>query len=347
MEYPVAGTGKGRTMDDTVRWRLRVIHLSEELGSVTEACCRMGMNRSSFYEWKRRYRKHGIEGLRDLPPVHRSHPQKTPHAVVEEIVSESLRRPHWGCARLSEWLRLRGTYVSPPTVQNILTKNGLGFKRERLLRLQEKHLREGYPLSPLQTAQLEKTNPCFRERFLESSSPGELLAHDVFYCARLKGTGRVYLQAVVDTFCSYAFGLLHVDTPSACAAATLHNEVLRFYSERGMQVSPVLVDGGRWYRWGGSRGFEGYLAMAAPPGVRHSTGGPRENGFLQRFKSTALEEFFRNAMREDRAGSLREIKDDFDAWLCHYNTERPHTGYRNLGNTPLGAIEGYLSRKQA
>lgn len=347
MEFPFADTGTGRTMDDTVRWRLGVIRLSEELGSVTEACSRTGMNRSSFYEWKRRYRKHGIEGLMDLPPVHKSHPQKTPQHVVEEIVSESLRHPHWGCARLSEWLGLRGKYVSPPTVQNILTKNGLGLRRERLIRLEEKHLAEGYPLSPLQAAWIEKANPCFRERFQESSSPGEILAHDVFFCAMLRGTGRVYLQAVVDTFCSYAFGLLHVDAPSSCAAATLHNEVLGFYGERGVRVSPVLVDGGRWYRWGGSRGFEGYFAMEAAPDGMHSAGGHRENGFLQRFKRTALEGFFRSYMRKNSALSLREIRDEFDAWLCRYNTARPHSGYRNLGKAPLSAIEEYLAKKRA
>ncbi len=35
--------------------RLSVLELAEKLGSVSEACRRRGMDRSSFYEWKRRF----------------------------------------------------------------------------------------------------------------------------------------------------------------------------------------------------------------------------------------------------------------------------------------------------
>ena len=42
----------------------------------------------------------------------------------------------------------------------------------------------------------------------------------------LKGIGRVYLHAVVDTFGSYAFGFLHVSKQPEAAVAVLHNDVL-------------------------------------------------------------------------------------------------------------------------
>ena len=60
------------------RKRLSVLELAQELGSVSKACKQAGMNRTSFYEWKRRFQTHGLEGLKDLPPVHKSHPQTTP-----------------------------------------------------------------------------------------------------------------------------------------------------------------------------------------------------------------------------------------------------------------------------
>ncbi|MCD6340141.1 MAG: helix-turn-helix domain-containing protein, partial [Verrucomicrobia bacterium] len=44
-------------------------------GNVSEACRRRGLSRSRFYEYKRRFQTHGIEGLKDLPPVHKSHPK--------------------------------------------------------------------------------------------------------------------------------------------------------------------------------------------------------------------------------------------------------------------------------
>jgi transposase-like protein len=55
--------------------RLSVLDLAEQLGSVSMACRCRGMDRTSFYEWKRRFQTHGLEGLKDLPPIHKSHPQ--------------------------------------------------------------------------------------------------------------------------------------------------------------------------------------------------------------------------------------------------------------------------------
>ena len=57
--------------------RLSVLQLAEMLGNVSVACKQMGMDRTSFYEWKRRFQTHGLEGLKDMPPIHLSHPQTT------------------------------------------------------------------------------------------------------------------------------------------------------------------------------------------------------------------------------------------------------------------------------
>ena len=52
--------------------RMTVLELAQRLGNVSEACRRGGMNRTSFYDWKRRFELHGLEGLKDLPPIHKS-----------------------------------------------------------------------------------------------------------------------------------------------------------------------------------------------------------------------------------------------------------------------------------
>jgi hypothetical protein len=73
------------------RQRLSVLQLAEALGNITAACRQRGMHRSQFYEFKRRFQTHGLEGLKDLPPIHKSHPMTTPEEVVERILE--LSRP--------------------------------------------------------------------------------------------------------------------------------------------------------------------------------------------------------------------------------------------------------------
>jgi len=82
--------------------------------------------------------------------------------------------------------------------------------------------KEPITLTADQVRLIEKANPCYRERHVESSRPGELLAQDTFYIGQLKGVGKVYLQAVVDTYGSLAFGFLHTTKLPACSVAVPH-----------------------------------------------------------------------------------------------------------------------------
>lgn len=64
--------------EKVARQGMSVLELAENLGNVSEACCRRDMHRSQFYEFKRRFQTHDLEGLKDLPPIPKSHPMTTP-----------------------------------------------------------------------------------------------------------------------------------------------------------------------------------------------------------------------------------------------------------------------------
>jgi hypothetical protein len=105
--------------------------------------------------------------------------------------------------------------------------------------------------------------------------------------------------------------------------------VLPFYARLDLPVQTILTDNG---------------ASSAAPRViptsstwrsttstpqRTRVGSPRTNGFVERFNGTVLEEFFRPTMRRQLYESVEALQADLDAWLHHYNHERPHLGYRN------------------
>ena len=318
--------------------RLSILELAEALGNVSEACRQRGMTRTQFYEYKKRFQTHGLEGLKDLPPIHKSHPQTTPPEVQEQVIALSLEHPQWGCVKLSDLLRLRGVSVSSPTVQNILIKQGLGQKYDRLLEVERRHLEEGLELTAEQLAALEKNNPCFRERHVESSRPGELLSADTTSIGTLDGIGRVYLHAVVDTYGSYAFGYLHSTKQPEAAALLLHNDVLPFYRNRQLPVAAVLTDNGREFCGREMHPYELYLALNDLAHRRTPIRSPQTNGFVERFIRTVKEEFFELALRQTFYDSVAALQADLDAWLVHYNTERPHRGYRNMGRRPIDTV---------
>jgi transposase InsO family protein len=326
--------------------RLDVLQLAELLGNVTTACNQRGVSRTQFYEYKRRFQTHGIAGLKDLPPIHKSHPFTTPPEIVERLLAVSLSHPTWGCDRLSDQLKLEGMSISSPTVQSILIKNNLGSRYERLMKLEEKAAHEAIELTPEQVAQIEKANPCYRERHIESSQPGELLAQDTFFVGTLKGLGRVYLHTVVDTYGSYAFGFLHTTKQPEAAAIVLHNDVLPFYRERDIPVKTVLTDNGREFCGRDTHPYELYLQLNDIEHRRTQVRRPQSNGFVERFNRTVLDEFFRIAFRTKYYETVEALQDDLDAWLVYYNTERPHQGYRNRGKRPIDTVNEFLKNKE-
>ena len=173
---------------------------------------------------------------------------------------------------------------------------------------------------------------------MESSRPGELLCQDTMFVGSLKGVGKVYLHACVDTFGSYAFGFLHTGKKPECAAALVHNDVLPFYREHNLTVGAILTDNGREFCGTENHPFELYLALNEIEHRRTKVKSPQTNGFIERFNKTVLDEFFRIAFRENFYESVEALQEDLDQWLIHYNTERPHRGYRNRGKRPLDTV---------
>lgn len=322
--------------------RLSLIELAEALGSVSEACRRRGVSRTRFYEYKRRFQTHGLEGLKHLPPIAKSHPMTTPEEVVEKVLELALEHPGWGCNRVSDWLKLQGISISPPTVQKLWNERNLGSRYDRWLALESHVAERPLALTAEQVQFLEKQNPQWKERHVESSRPGELLCQDTFFVGHLKGVGKVYLQAVVDTYGSYAFGLLTTSKQPETAALLLHNEVLPFYAERGITVGALLTDNGREFCGTEAHPYELYLSLNDIEHRRTQVRRPQTNGFVERFNRTVLDEFFREAFRETFYESVEALQQDLDRWLAHYNTERPHQGYRNRGRRPIETVELYL-----
>ena len=60
-----------------------------------------------------------------------------------------------------------------------------------------------------------------------------------------------------------------------------------------------------------------------------------DNGIVERFHKTALNEFYRVAFRKKLYRSIAELQADLDDWLVAFNERRPHQGRWCFGKTPM------------
>lgn len=326
--------------------RLTLLQLAEKLGNVSKACRMHKVSRSQFYDYKRSFQQFGLEGLIDKPPIPSSHPNEVPAEIKERVIELSLEHPAFGQQRISDQLALEGISVCPTTVRNIWLKSGMETKYKRLLKLEELLAGEKVELTAEQIKLLEKANPEFKERHVESEYSGYLLCQDTFYVGRMKGVGRVYLQCVVDTFGSLAFGKLYTSKRQETAADVLYDKVLPFYEEHGVKVENILTDNGTEYV--GRPLIHLYELFLELNDIKHrktKVANPRTNGFVERFNRTVLDEFFRTAFRKKLYESVAALQEDLDQWLDHYNYHRPHQGYRNNGRRPIETFKLGLNLK--
>jgi transposase InsO family protein len=321
-----------------------LLRLAEELQNVSKACHIMGYHRDTFYEVRRAFQTGGVAALVEQRRGPRGpHPNRVSADVEARILQYALDRPTHGAQRVANELRLQDINVSSSGVRGVWIRHDLETRYKRLLRLEAQTQESTFVLTEEQVRLLERHSAEFRCRHVESSRPGELLNQDTFFWGTLKGVGKVYVQVVVDVFCSLAFAKVYTSKMPITACELLHERVLPFYEALGLQVGAILSDNGREFC--GKPETHPYELLLAMEGIEHRTTrvrSPKTNGFVERMNRTLLDECFRVKGRTTWYIELDEIQRDLDRFLAYYNLERSHQGYRLKGRTPAQALREAL-----
>lgn len=333
----------------SIKRKLSLLQLAEELGNVAKAAQIMGFHRDTFYEVRKAFQSGGVAALVEQRRGARGpHPNRVSEEVEAAVLDYCLKHPTYGAARVANDLRLEGANVSPSGVRGVWLRADLETRYKRLMRL-EMTAREQttYVLNEAQIRLLERHSPEFCTRHVESSAPGELLNQDTFYWGTIKGVGKVYVQVVIDTFCSLAFAKCYSSKMPVTACDLLYERVLPFYDALGVPVKTILTDNGREFC--GKPESHPYELLLALEDIEHrntKVRSPRTNGFVERMNRTLLDEHFRVKGREKWYTAIEEIQADLDEFLLFYNTKRTHQGYRLQGRTPAQAIRDTTGKKK-
>jgi transposase InsO family protein len=335
-------------MSQSTKRKLSLLQLAEELGNVSKACKIMGYHRDTFYEVQKAFKVGGVAALvEERRGPKNPHPNRVPETVEQQILELCLKQPTYGSQRIANELRLQGVDVSPSGVRGVWLRHDLATRHKRLLRLEAEAREQTHILTDEQIRLLERHSPEFRMRHVEANAPGELLNQDTFYWGTLKGVGKIYVQVVVDAFCSLAFAKVYTSKMPITAADTLYDRVLPFYEALNVPVKAALTDNGREFC--GRPEQHPYELLLALNDIEHRTTkvrSPRTNGFVERMNRTLLDEHFRIKGREKWYESVEQIQRDLDEFIRFYNLKRTHQGYRLKGRTPAQALREAVGRKK-
>jgi len=303
---------------ETSRMKERIRMLSDyDTGnwSVSELCCRYGVCRDTFYEWRKRRESGAVDWFTD-----RSHaPLHCPHAtegeVKEAVISLRRRFPHLGPRKLLVLLKRQdggADWPAASTIGDILKQAGL--------------------ITPVRR----------RRRAIDQQRPfAAVAAANDEWSTDFKGSFRTADNRRIDPLTisdGHSRFLLDVRIvpPTTEGVRPAFTEAFRAY---GLPLA-IRCDNGPPF---GSRGAGGLTRLSAwwvrlgvaPHFIRPAS--PQENGRHERMHRTLKAQTSRPP-----AANASEQQARFDRFRRHYNQERPHEA---LGQQPPAEL--YMPSRRA
>jgi transposase InsO family protein len=323
------------TNDDLLfRHRLRLFARAGEVG-VSQACREMNFHRSTYYRWKDRVEREGLEILRPRERRLPRMPNQTAPWMEHKVLVFALGEPGLGPRRLAAQMALPqwGSWqISATAVHSILRRHGLNTRRKRL------SLVAGYA-SPPEPERAPRPIPLH----LEAGQPGDLVQFDCFHIGRLQGSkGKCWQYTAIDVASSFIWAEVHQGplNPEVRHTASLVRRVADELALAGWKLKAVTTDNGSEFRG------QVFRNAVLHSGAKHRfirAGRPQTNGCVERVQRTVLEECWRPTFARSHVPKFTALRRDLVDYLDYYNWDRAHTG-RNSDGRPPGMVV-YGSRK--
>jgi transposase InsO family protein len=274
---------------------------------VAAVAAALGTSPRTVRKWRDRFAAEGELGLRDRSS--RPHRSPTRLSAAAEAEIETLRRQRLSGPAIARQL---GRPVS--SVGAVLRRLGLG----RLAALDP----------PRQIIRYERERPgelihIDTKKLGRIERVGHRITGDRTGQSRSRGIGWEYLHVAIDDASRLAYTALLPDEGKESAVRFLA-DALAWFEAHGVAAERVMTDNGSAFR---SKLFAAALQSRGLTHKRTRPYTPRTNGKAERFIQTSLREWAYAAPFHSSAERARAMP----AWLCHYNSLRPHSA---LGGKP-------------
>jgi len=289
-----------------LRFKLLVLELATHFGP-TETCRDFKVPSSTFYEWKKAFKRDGIAGLKRKKPIAHNHPRKVSQDVVDKIIH--IRRSYQlGPERIMWYLeRYHGINISESSVYRIL-------KRHRLNRLPKTA-----PRRAIHTKRYAK------------SVPGHHVQVDVKFLRFNDKEGdkirRFQYTAIDDATRIRALKIYQRHTQQNAI------DFIKYVVDKfPFRIHTIRTDRGHEFQ----ALFHWYVEDQGMQHVYIKPRSPQLNGKVERSHRSDQDEFYQLLSYKNDV----DLNKKLEAWEQFYNFNRPHGAFN--GKTPYEALRSIL-----
>lgn len=298
------------TQEERYRWIRPVLESGVTIKELTWMC---PFSTRSLKYWLARYRKHGLEGLKDNSRRPKSHPNETPIRIKERVLE--LRGRNKQCALKLKWdLAEEWINLHERTIGKFLKVEGL-TRKYRVRKIKYKYVRV-----PLRV--------------------GDLIELDIKYVPKKLDSRRYYQFTAIDVATRWRYMLVY-ESASTYSALDFLDKLLSVIDFR---IRAIKTDNDACF----TNRYVGYQKSTDPLKPRYHAfdrrcdtlkiahylidpGKPQQNGYVERSHRTDQESFYDIAS----FGNLNELRYKLRLWNMHYNDTK-HCSLNGL--TPNQAL---------
>lgn len=290
-----------------LRFKLIVLDYANHFGP-SETCREFEIPTSTFYEWKKRYKKEGVTGLRYKKPIAETYPGKITQGV-ENIILQVRREYQLGPIRIMWYLeRYHGITISESSVYRVLKRNTVSL------------LTESAPKRAIHTKRYAKT------------VPGHHIQVDVKFLTlkddKGKKTKRFQYTAIDDATRIRALKIYYKHTQQN--AIQFINYVVDMFPFR---IHTIRTDRGHEFQ----ALFHWHVEDQGMKHVYIKPRSPQLNGKVERSHRTDQDEFYQLLTYKNDVDLNEKLK----VWERFYNLYRPHMAFN--GKTPYEELRSILN----
>jgi putative transposase len=275
----------------------------KELYSITDLSKRYGVSRKTVHKWCSRYKRQGIDGLKDLNRAPKRTPNKTAESIVKLLINEKLKNRKRGPKKI--YYQLKRQYPrlelpSPSTISHWLKKNGL-----------------------VNTRKLRKNVPPYTEPFIAAKSPNAVWSADFKGQFRTADKRVCYPLTITDNYSRYLLQCKGLHGPRYYLTWDGFEEAFREYG----LPDAIRTDNGTPFAGQSAGGLSRLSIWWIKLGIipeRIEKGCPQQNGRHERMHRTLKLEAI-----DPTASNMREQQERFNLFAYNYNNYRPHEALNN------------------
>jgi len=290
--------------------KYEIIQLVQESNlSVRQTLERLGLQKSTFYNWLKRFQEYGVDGLEDKKPIPRAVWNKITEAHCEAVIDLALEKPE---------LSPRELAVSYTDEQHYFISESSVY---RLLKEQDLITSPAYIL-------MEAS-----DKFQQPTSRVNEMWQTDFTYFKIIGWGWYYLSTILDDYSRFIVSWRLCRTMGADDVSNTLDDALRFTGLDCVKVNHkprLLSDNGPCY-------ISGELAeYLEEQGMTHTRGRPyhpQTQGKIERWHRS-----MKNQILLNNYYFTSELEEHLQKFVSYYNHERYHEALNNL--TPADVFYG-------